>query len=64
MESFRRHRANPIIKNPDTVTVVDFRLSTTETRLWVVDTQTEDVVLKARVSHGHNFGTLGLPRFG
>ena len=57
MQSFRQHRLNPLITDANTVTIVDFRLNTTETRLWVIDTRTKDVLVQARVSHGHNSGT-------
>jgi hypothetical protein len=38
------------------LTVVDFSLSSTEERMWVIDMKTQQVILKSLVAHGRNSG--------
>jgi hypothetical protein len=40
----------------DLLTVIDFSLPSTEERLWVIDMQCQQVVLKSLVAHGRNSG--------
>ena len=38
------------------LTIVDFSLSSTQERMWVIDMKTQKVILKSLVSHGRNSG--------
>ncbi|KIM09698.1 MAG: hypothetical protein KU29_00090 [Sulfurovum sp. FS06-10] len=40
----------------ETLTIVDFSLSSTEERMWVIDMKTQKVILKSLVAHGRNSG--------
>jgi hypothetical protein len=40
----------------DILTIVDFSLSSTEKRLWVIDMLTNSVIMQSVVSHGRNSG--------
>ena len=40
----------------DVLTVIDFSLSSTEERMWVIDMKTQKVILKTLVAHGRNSG--------
>ena len=39
------------------LTIVDFSLSSSQERMWVVDMKTQKVILKSLVSHGRNSGS-------
>lgn len=39
------------------LTIVDFSLSSTQERIWVIDMKTQKVILKSLVSHGKNSGS-------
>ncbi len=39
------------------LTIVDFSLSSTQERMWVIDMKTQKVILKSLVSHGRNSGS-------
>lgn len=43
------------IKN-ETLTIVDFSLASTQERMWVIDMQTQKIVLQTLVAHGRNSG--------
>lgn len=40
----------------EVLTVIDFSLSSTEERMWVIDMKTQKVILKTLVAHGRNSG--------
>lgn len=40
----------------EVLTIVDFSLSSTEERMWVIDMKTQKVILKTLVAHGRNSG--------
>lgn len=39
------------------LTIVDFSLSSTQERMWVIDMKTQKVILKSLVAHGRNSGS-------
>jgi hypothetical protein len=50
------------LKN-DLLTVIDFSLPSTEDRLWVIDMNCQQVVLKSLVAHGRNSGVAYATNF-
>ena len=45
------------------LTIVDFSLSSTMERMWVIDMKTQKVILKSLVAHGRNSGTEFATKF-
>lgn len=45
------------------LTIVDFSLSSTVERMWVIDMKTQKVILKSLVAHGRNSGTEFATKF-
>ena len=41
----------------EVLTIVDFSLSSTQERMWVIDMKTQKVILKSLVAHGRNSGS-------
>lgn len=42
--------------NPSILSIVDFRLSSAQKRLWIIDTSADEVLFNERVAHGRNSG--------
>ncbi|MCG2610739.1 murein L,D-transpeptidase catalytic domain family protein [Flavobacterium sp. SM15] len=55
LEGFYQLKEQGIIKK-DLLTIVDFSLSSTQKRLWVIDMATNSILLQSVVSHGRNSG--------
>lgn len=45
------------------LTIIDFSLSSTVERMWVIDMKTQKVILKSLVAHGRNSGTEFATKF-
>jgi hypothetical protein len=50
------------LKN-EVLTVIDFTLPSTEKRLWIIDLDTQKILLNTVVSHGRNSGNLMAEKF-
>ena len=55
LNGYEKLRAKGLIKN-EMLTIVDFSLSSTKKRLWVLDMRTHKVVFHSIVAHGRNTG--------
>ena len=55
-EGYEQLKQQGKIEN-EILTIVDFSLSSTQERMWVVDMKTQKVLLKSLVSHGRNSGS-------
>lgn len=55
-EGYEQLKKQGVIEN-ETLTIVDFSLSSTEERMWVVDMVSRKVVLQTLVAHGRNSGS-------
>ena len=47
----------------DVLTIIDFSLSSSEERLWVIDMKTKTILLQSLVAHGRNSGAAMATRF-
>lgn len=47
----------------DFLTIVDFSLSSNEERMWVIDMNTKEIILRSLVAHGRNSGELFATEF-
>lgn len=54
-EGYEQLKQQGKIEN-EILTIVDFSLSSTQERMWVIDMKTQKVILKSLVSHGRNSG--------
>lgn len=54
-EGYEQLKQQAKIEN-EILTIVDFSLSSTHERMWVIDMKTQKVILKSLVSHGRNSG--------
>ncbi|WP_111670452.1 murein L,D-transpeptidase catalytic domain family protein [Algoriphagus litoralis] len=45
------------------LTVIDFSLPSTEKRLWIIDVETQEILLNTVVAHGRNSGNLMAEKF-
>ncbi|MCW1147253.1 murein L,D-transpeptidase catalytic domain family protein [Flavobacterium lacisediminis] len=55
-EGYEQLKQQGKIEN-EILTIVDFSLSSTQERMWVVDMKTQKVILKSLVAHGRNSGS-------
>ena len=55
-EGYEQLKQQGKIEN-EILTIVDFSLSSTQERMWVIDMKTQKVILKSLVSHGRNSGS-------
>lgn len=55
-EGYEQLKQQGKIEN-EILTIVDFSLSSTQERIWVIDMKTQKVILKSLVSHGKNSGS-------
>ncbi len=55
IKGFQKMKANGLLKK-DILTIVDFSLSSTAKRLWVIDMQTNKIILQSVVAHGRKSG--------
>jgi len=55
LEGFYQLKEQGVIKK-DILTLIDFSLSSTQKRLWVIDMATNTILLQSVVSHGKNSG--------
>ncbi len=44
------------VGNPSIISIVDFRLSSAQKRLWIIDTSADEILFNERVAHGRNSG--------
>lgn len=56
-EGYNELKKQGIIEK-DYLTIVDFSLSSNEERMWVIDMNTKEIVLRSLVAHGRNSGDL------
>lgn len=56
-EGYNELKKQGIIEK-DYLTIVDFSLSSNEERMWVIDMNTKEIVLRSLVAHGRNSGEL------
>lgn len=54
-EGYEQLKQQGKIEN-EILTIVDFSLSSTQERMWVIDMKTQKVILKSLVAHGRNSG--------
>ena len=57
MDSFKEFESDPRIQNKSLLTLVDFRIEMTNSRLWVVNMDTKTVEMHGPVSHGVRSGS-------
>ena len=55
-EGYEQLKQQGKIEN-EILTIVDFSLSSSQDRMWVIDMKTQKVILKSLVSHGRNSGS-------
>ncbi len=55
-EGYEQLKQQGKIEN-EILTIVDFSLSSSQERMWVIDMKTQKVILKSLVSHGRNSGS-------
>jgi hypothetical protein len=55
-KEYQANKSN--LRNKRYITVIDYGKSILQTRLWVYDTKTDEVVISSRVSHAWNSGVL------
>lgn len=55
IKGFQKMKATGLLKK-DILTIVDFSLSSTVKRLWVIDMQTNTIILQSVVAHGRKSG--------
>lgn len=60
---YHRLRAGGRLDNPRYLTLIDFRLPSTEPRLWVIDLEEKWVHFRTWASHGEHSGELYATRF-
>jgi hypothetical protein len=63
MEGYRALAADPRVKNDSLLTVIDYSLPSSVTRLFVINLNRNQVVCSSLVAHGKNSGDLYARRF-
>ncbi len=62
LRGFKKMKKEGIIKK-DVLTIIDFSLSSTQKRMWIIDMVTNEVLLQTVVSHGRNSGSEFAQKF-
>lgn len=61
MMALIKHSGHQGLVRPEIVTLMDFRISRNQPRLWTVDLETRSLFLKTWVAHGTNSGKSSIP---
>ncbi len=62
LRGFKKMKKEGIIKK-DVLTIIDFSLSSTQKRMWIINMVTNEVMLQTVVSHGRNSGSEFAQKF-
>lgn len=63
LQGFQRLSADQRLVRKDVITIIDYRLPSTEKRLWVIDLASKQILMHSLVAHGKNTGDNMATRF-